>query len=120
MACAICHTRREKRLCPGVQGEICAICCGEQREETVACPLDCEYLEIAHLQESREKKDPAAMPNHDFRISREFLQKNIELVMVLQRAVLVSALRINAVDDDIKAALDGLVRTYKTLESGLY
>jgi hypothetical protein len=120
MACAICNTRREKRHCPGVQGEICAICCGEQREETVACPLDCEYLEIAHQQESREKKNSAEMPNHDFRVSVDYLKKNIELAMALQRAVLVAALRSQALDSDAGEALDGLVRTFKTLDSGLY
>ena len=120
MVCAICNTRRAKRHCPGVQGEICAICCGEQREETVACPFDCEYLETAHLQESREKKNPTQMPSRDFRISQGFLEKNIELVMTLQNAVLVAALRSNAIDNDVKEALDGLVRTYKTLDSGLF
>jgi hypothetical protein len=120
MACAICKTRREKRHCPGVQGEICAICCGEEREETVACPLDCEYLHIAHHQESRENKDPAAMPNHDFRISKATLEKNVELIMAMQLAVLVPALERNAIDNDVKEALAGLVRTYQTLDSGLY
>ena len=120
MACAICKTRREKRHCPGVEGEICAICCGEQREETVACPLDCEYLQIAHQHESLVRKDPAGMPNHDFRITRDFLKKNVELIMTMQQALLVASLSRDAIDHDIKEALDGLVRTYKTLESGLY
>src|SRR5580698_8411322 len=120
MPCAICHVRREKRHCPGVQGEICAICCGEQREETVACPLDCEYLKIAHQHEGREKKNPADIPNVDARISEEFLQKNIELIVDLQTVLLLTALERNAIDNDVKEALDGLTRTYKTLGSGLY
>ena len=44
MNCAICETRRPRRYCPGVRGEICAICCGTAREVTVDCPLDCPYL----------------------------------------------------------------------------
>jgi hypothetical protein len=120
MACAICKTRREKRHCPGLPGEICAICCGEQREETIDCPLECEYLQNAHEHESREKKDPAGMPNPRFRISEDFLQKNVELIMTLQHAILVAALQRNAIDNDVKEALDGLARTYKTLDSGLY
>jgi hypothetical protein len=120
MACAICKTRREKRHCPGVQGEICAICCGEQREETVDCPLDCEYLQIGHQHEALAKKDPAGVPNPEVRISREFLKKNVELVMALQHAIVVAAVERNAIDYDVKEALDGLTRTYKTLDSGLY
>jgi hypothetical protein len=119
MACAICNIRREKRHCPGLPGEICAICCGEQREETISCPLDCEYLQIAHLNESREAKDPAGIPNRDFRLSRDFLEKNVELVMALQHALLLGAIENNAIDNDVKEALDGLVRTYRTLGSGL-
>lgn len=120
MACAICNTRREKRHCPGVQGEICAICCGEQREETVSCPLDCEYLQAARDLEHRDEKDPAGLPNHDVRISQDFLVKNIELVTAIQHAILMAALEQNAIDNDVKEALDGLVRTYRTLDSGLY
>ncbi len=119
MACAICNTRREKRHCPGLPGEICAICCGEQREETIACPIDCEYLQIAHLNEARDVKDPAGVPNRDFRLSRDFLEKNVELVITLQHALLIAAIEKNAIDNDVKEALDGLVRTYKTLGSGL-
>ena len=120
MACAICKTRREKRHCPGIEGDICAICCGEQREETIDCPLDCEFLTIAHHQEVREKKDPAGMPNRDVQISRDFLSKNVELVVALQHALLASALHHKAIDNDVKEALDGLTRTYRTLGSGLY
>jgi hypothetical protein len=119
MACAICNIRREKRHCPGLPGEICAICCGEQREETISCPLDCEYLQLAHLSESRDTKDPAGIPNRDFRLSRDFLEKNVELVIALQHALLVGAIENNAIDNDVKEALDGLVRTYRTLGSGL-
>jgi len=120
MACAICKTRREKRHCPGVQGDICAICCGEQREETIDCPLDCEYLQIAHRHEALEKKDPAGMPNAEVRITNDFLRKNVELVIALQHAILVASIARNAIDNDVKEALDGLARTYKTLGSGLY
>jgi hypothetical protein len=120
MACAICNIRREKRACPGVRGQICAICCGEQREETISCPLDCEYLQIAHRKEALEKKDPAGVPNADVRIERDFLRKNAELITSLQHALLLSAFENDAIDSDIKEALDGLFKTYKTLDSGLF
>jgi hypothetical protein len=119
MACAICNQRREKRSCPGLPGNICAICCGEQREETISCPFECEYLQLAHLNEPRTTKDPAALPNRDAQLSHDFLEKHVELVITLQQAILVSALSHKAIDNDAKEALDGLVRTYKTLQSGL-
>jgi hypothetical protein len=119
MACAICKIRREKRPCPGVKGQICAICCGEQREETIACPLDCEYLQYAHEHE-RVTKDPAGLPNRDYAIPRNFLEKNVELIMDFQRVILTAALEARAIDNDVRDALAGLVRTYQTLSSGLY
>jgi hypothetical protein len=119
MACAICKTRREKRHCPGIQGEICTVCCGTQREETIDCPLDCEYLRLARLYEDLSK-DAAGMPNRDFPVTEEFLKKNVQLLTVIQHAILNVALERNAVDFDIRDALDGLVRTYQTLGSGLY
>jgi hypothetical protein len=119
MACAICKTRREKRHCPGVQGEICTLCCGTQREETIDCPLDCEYLQLAHEHEDLTK-DAAGMPNRDFPIPKDFVHKNVELITAIELAILEAALERNAVDFDIREALEGLVRTYQTLGSGLY
>ncbi len=119
MACAICKTRREKRRCPGVHAEICPICCGTQREETIDCPLDCEYLRLAHERKNPEV-DAANMPNRDFPIPESFLKKNAHLLTVMQGAILQASLARNAIDFDIREALEGLVRTYKTLGSGLY
>lgn len=119
MACAICEIRREKRHCPGVQGEICPTCCGNEREETVECPFDCEYLLKAREHEWHEK-DPATMPNRDFDVPEEFVKKNYELLTVLELAIIDAAVPNKAIDFDIREALENLVQTYRTLGSGLY
>jgi hypothetical protein len=119
MACAICKIRREKRHCPGVPGEICPTCCGTQREETVDCPINCEYLLMAR-QRQILPQDPAAMPNREFDVPDGFVKKNIELVTLIDYAVLQGASKQNAIDFDVREALDSLIRTYKTLGSGLY
>jgi hypothetical protein len=51
VACAICQTRKEKRVCPALAARICAPCCGEQREVTLDCPADCTYLQQARQNE---------------------------------------------------------------------
>ena len=51
MKCHICDTRKPRRHCPGVNGEICSICCGNEREVSISCPLDCPYLVEARLHE---------------------------------------------------------------------
>src|ERR1035441_6424798 len=59
MQCSICQTRRSRRFCPGVRGEICSLCCGEEREVTVDCPLDCEFLREGRRHEKAPARNPA-------------------------------------------------------------
>src|SRR5438309_5818594 len=120
MACAICEIRRPRRFCPGVRGDICTLCCGTSREVTVSCPLDCEYLQEAHRREKPADFDFSKMPNQDIQVTEEFLAKNEELVMGLGNALAVAALHTDGVIDyDVREALDSLIRTFRTLQSGV-
>lgn len=121
MACAICETRRPRRFCPGVRGDICSICCGTEREVTVDCPLDCEYLQEARRHERPAETDPSQWPNRDIQVSEDFLEDHEELLMALGRALAGAAFGMpGTVDFDIREALESLIRTYRTLESGVY
>jgi len=121
MSCAICHIRRPKRFCPGVGGDICTICCGTEREVTVDCPLDCEYLRDAHRHEKITATDPHDFPNQDIRVTEEFLRDHESLLLFLAGTLVEAALATaGAVDFDVREALDALVRTYRTLQSGVY
>jgi hypothetical protein len=128
MSCAICGVRRPKRHCPGVGGEICSICCGTEREQTVSCPLDCEYLRDArrHEQAARRHENSTAtsrdkLPDVDIRVTDEFLREHEDLFAALGEIVWDAALEApGAVDSDVRDALASLVRTYRTLASGLY
>jgi len=120
MACAICQTRRPRRFCPGVRGDICTLCCGTEREVSVDCPLDCEYLREAHKHEKPIPIEPATLPNRDVVVSEEFLQANEEFLIWLGGALGRAALRTpEIVDFDIREALEASIRTCRTLESGL-
>jgi hypothetical protein len=119
MACAICEIRRPRRFCPGVGGEICTICCGTEREVTVTCPLDCAYLQEARRHE--KPAPPAELPNQDIRVSEELLQENEDLLFALATALFrAAAAAPGVVDSDVRQALEALIRTYRTLESGIY
>lgn len=121
MLCRICETRKPRRYCPGVNGDICSICCGTEREQTVHCPFDCEYLREARKREEPPIANPDTFPNNDIRVTEQFLRSNEQLLAYLSMQVLRAALEIpNVVDADVKAALEAMVRTYRTLESGLY
>jgi len=121
MACAICQTRRPRRFCPGVRGDICTLCCGTEREVTVDCPLDCEYLQEAHKHERDSPLELATLPNEDIRVTDGLLSDNEELLSCIGGALLEPALENRSVVDfDAREALDALIRTYRTLQTGLY
>jgi hypothetical protein len=121
MSCAVCQTRRPRRFCPGVRGDICAICCGVEREASVSCPLDCEYLRESRKHEKIAPLPADQIPNQDIKLSEDFLEKHEELIAFLGYRIADAALRSpGAADRDAREALDGLVRTYRTLESGVY
>ena len=119
MACAICDTRRPRRFCPGVRGEICSICCGNEREVTVACPLDCEFLQEARRHE--KPVEPVEIPNRDIQVSEKLLDENANLLAFLSTTILHAAGETpDVIDYDVRDALESLIRTYRTLQSGVY
>jgi len=121
MLCAICGVRKARRFCPGVRGNICTLCCGTEREVTVDCPLDCEYLQEAHRHEKLTPADPRNFPNPDIRVTEEFLREHEPLLLFLARTVLESAFNTpGAADQDVREALEAMIRTYRSLDSGLY
>jgi hypothetical protein len=120
MACAICQIRRPRRFCPGVRGDICTLCCGTEREVTVACPLECEYLREAHKHEKPRPLPEGGLPNRDLILSREVLEENEPLLSFLAQALLRAALsNPDVVDYDVREALQASIRTHRTLQTGL-
>ncbi len=121
MSCAICRTRKPRRFCPGVHGDICTLCCGAEREVTVDCPFDCPFLQEARKHEHTEPIDPNEFPNKDIRITEEFLADHEPLVVGAMSSLMLGAFDTpGAVDSDVRDALDALIRTQRTLQSGVY
>lgn len=120
MVCAICATRRPRRNCPGVHGDICAPCCGEGREITVRCPLDCEHLREARRHDKAPEIDVSQLPNRDIKVTEEFLESREELLEAMADALLQAALETEGVVDlDVRDALAALIRTYRSRASGI-
>jgi hypothetical protein len=118
--CRLCGIRRAKRACPAVHGEICAICCGEQREVTLSCPLDCEFLRAAHKHEKTVDVPAEAISDPDVEVTEDFIRLHEELLLFLVYTVLQAALRTQgAVDTDVLGALGALIQTRRTAQSGL-
>jgi len=88
---------------------------------TVSCPLECEYLQDARKHEKPAPANPDEFPNRDVRINEEFLRENEELLVFVARSLFQAAMETaGAADYDMREALDALIRTYRTLESGVY
>ena len=129
-SCPICAKRRGKRHCPGLArsrwagktATICAQCCGEQREATIDCPLDCPYLLAAHRYEAeRPTAAPAELAFPQVALDRDFLDEQQRFIAALALFFCRFAAEQKDVRDaDLLAALDSLARGYQTLESGLY
>jgi hypothetical protein len=121
MTCKICESRRARRFCPAVGGQICSLCCGQEREMTLRCPFDCEYLQEARKHERPAAVNPDQFPNRDIKIDETFLYQNEALLIAMGRAVIDAALATaGAVDSDLREAFEALIRTQRTLQSGLY
>jgi hypothetical protein len=121
-ACVICNTRRPRRYCPGVAGHICPVCCGTERENTVDCPLECQYLQEARLREREPDVNPREFPNQDIRVDEQFLQRNEPLLLVVASGLANAAVQgdTKVIDLDTRDALASLVSKYRALQSGLY
>src|SRR5689334_9800273 len=118
--CKICGKRRARRHCPAVHGDICAICCGTEREVSLSCPLECEYLQEAHRREKPVPIDDKQIPDPDITVTEEFLRDHEELLLFCMVSLVEAALRTSsATDADALEALDALIKTYRTTESGL-
>jgi hypothetical protein len=88
---------------------------------TVDCPLDCEFLLEARKHDRVEPFNPEVLPNSDIHLTRKFLQDNYDLQIYLIRTLVAAALGTPAaVDLDVRDALESLIRTYRTLHSGVY
>lgn len=120
MICAICKTRRARRYCPGVRGDICPICCGQEREVTVRCPLDCIFLIEGRKHERHVALRAEDLPNRDIPVTQKMLMDNQSLLTYLAKALGMSALETaGALDRDASEALEALIQTYRTLQSGV-
>jgi hypothetical protein len=118
--CKICGKRRARRACPAVRGDICPICCGSEREVSLACPLECEYLQEAHRHEKPVPLSEKQASNADVQVTEEFLAEHEELLLFCIYSLVEASLRTpGAVDSDVLAALEALIQTHRTLESGL-
>jgi hypothetical protein len=85
----------------------------------VDCPLDCEFLQEARRHE--KPVEPGEIPNRDIQVSEKLLRENEDLLAFLSATILRTAAETpSVIDFDVREALESLIRTYRTLQSGVY
>jgi hypothetical protein len=88
---------------------------------TISCPLDCEHLRESRLREKMPIVNPDDFPNKDVRITEQFLSEHEPLVLFLSISLAAASVAApGTIDFDVREALEALIQTYRTLESGLY
>jgi hypothetical protein len=103
-----------------LRSDICPQCCGKEREETIACPFDCEFLNQGRDHERLRELRADEIPHPDIIVKEEFLRQHEPLVLVAAAAIAEGSERLEGlIDNDAHEALETLVQTYRTLGSGL-
>lgn len=99
---------------------ICAPCCGTYREVTIDCVETCPHL-LASRRHDRPPAAPEAPPiAPEIEISERFLHSRRGLLVALNLAIGdYRAKHPGIVDADLRAALEGLVRTLATRRAGI-
>lgn len=123
MSCPICERRPPKRFCPAKGEKICAVCCGQEREVTIDCPLDCSYLIAAHRYEAENRKpmSPDDVPYRNVFVPVDFVYEHWPVVAGIAGAILnLQREHRELRDSDAMSAIEALAETYRTLTSGIY
>lgn len=88
---------------------------------TVNCPFECPYLAEARKHERPLPLAEDQIPNRDIRVTEAFLEEHEPLISAVGKTLVYAGLTTpGAVDFDIREALSALIRTYRTLASGLH
>jgi hypothetical protein len=86
---------------------------------TVDCPFECPFLQESRGREKRPIMNPDEFPNQDIRVTDRFLSEREPLLIFIASVVSSAAMQVRAIDNDMREALDALIRTFRTLQSGL-
>ncbi|MEJ2111672.1 MAG: hypothetical protein P8Z37_17535 [Acidobacteriota bacterium] len=121
MKCDLCEKRKAKRSCPAKNGFICAPCCGEKRVLELDCPETCPYLIAGRKHESDEfgkllqSQDPQIREK-----SRKVLTEHQDVIAHLEYTIAQFRLSSRDLSDkDVSKAVDLLLHTYRTEDSGI-
>ena len=87
---------------------------------TLSCPLNCEYLVEGHRHEKSLPVNPKDVTHPEIEITEAFIREHEEFLLFAIYSILKAALKTEgSVDTDVLQALDALIKTQLTAQSGL-
>ncbi len=122
MTCPLCGQRKAKRHCPGLNRQLCAVCCGTKRGVEIQCPSDCVYLTSAREHPPaatvrQQQRDLATI----LRFVRDLNERQSQLFFVVTsflRRYRPAELQ-SLLDDDVADAAAALAATLETSARGV-
>jgi hypothetical protein len=122
MKCTLCKGRKGKRWCPAQRAPICAQCCGEKRMIEIDCPESCQYLAAGRAREIEQEHVRYLRAADVHERERYFRAIAAHERVLAHLQLLIGEARRRArdlTDGDVLEALDLLLATLRTEESGL-
>jgi hypothetical protein len=86
---------------------------------TIDCPRECVHLREARAHEAKVTRTIDQVPNKDIEVSEDFVRHQEHLVLMLGNTLTRAMEKGKAVDSDAREAIESMIQTYRTRESGL-
>ena len=109
MICPRCGVRKARRRCPALGLDICPQCCGVEREERIACPLECAHLREARQYEKVLPDTAAESPYPEVEVTEAFLGRHQTQLLLLTNALFVAVAAGEYADAAVRTALGEVI-----------
>jgi len=120
-SCPLCSGRAGKRYCPAKGVQICAVCCGTEREVEIDCPSSCTHLKASRSYEAEKQVPDPQLAAQLYKYDEKFLGEFSPILDAISRSVIEERLQSPwLVDRDVIEVYKALHATMKTLASGIY
>lgn len=111
--CPICEVRKPKRYCTARGENICPQCCATNREVSINCPFECQYLRESRAHEKVER-DSETLPHRDYEITEAFLRHADVTIMLFSMFLSRAAVgHPNLTDAEMREAVEAIVHRFR-------
>ncbi len=111
--CNFCGNRKANRFCPALTRLICSRCCGRNRQKSIDCPDNCNFLIVSRRQAL--KKLVNFQGDGEFEVAQFEVLHNLRLGLIKSR----ERARFTLTVEEVLSAINNAVETLRIRFSGL-